>query len=99
MFSRAPGTRQKSRRRRANRLRRSDPAVLFLLIALMGAAISGATMVASRSPHWPAAIVTDCSMPAYKTERPSCVDNLALRPAVTPFKGANAPPDALALEH
>jgi len=65
----------------------------------MGAAISGATMLASTSPHWPAAIVTDCSMPAYKTERPSCVDNLALRPAVTPFKGANAPPDALALEH
>jgi len=98
MFSRAPGTRQKSRRRRANRLRRSDPAVLFLLIALMGAAISGATMVASRSPHWPAPVV-DCSLPAYKSERPPCADKLVLRPATPPFKGASAPPRAFELEY
>jgi len=63
------------------------------------AAISGVTIVAGRSPHWPAAIVTDCSIPAYKTERPSCADDLVLRPATPPFKGANAPPDALELQH
>jgi len=81
------------------RLRRADPAVPFLLIALMGAAISGITMVASKSPHWPAP-VTDCSLPAYKSERrPPCSDNLILRPATPPFKGASAPPSAFELEH
>ena len=99
MFSRALGARQAGRRNRPYGLRHADPAVAFLLIGLMGAAISGVTIVASRRPHWPAVGVTDCSMPAYKTERPSCADNLVLRPATPPFKGANAPPNALALEH
>ena len=71
MFSRALGARQPGRRNRPYGLRHADPVVAFLLIGLMGAAISGVTFVASRSPHWPAVGVTDCSMPAYKTERPS----------------------------
>jgi hypothetical protein len=99
MFSRALGARQAGRHNLPYGLRHADPAVAFLLIGLMGATISGVTIVASRSPHWPAVGVTDCLMPAYKTERPPCADNLVLRPATPPFKGANAPPNALALEH
>jgi hypothetical protein len=35
------------------------------------AAISGVTIVAGRSPHWPAAIVTDCSMPTRPSDHPA----------------------------
>ena len=98
MFSRH-GARHAGRRNRAYRLWRADPVVPFLLIGLMGAAIGGITLLASRSPQWPAAIVTDCSLPAYKTERPSCADTFALRPVTPPFKGANAPSGARALQH
>ena len=100
MFRRALAARHmgQHKRWRRRRRRRAEPAVPFLLIALMGAAISGITMLASRSPHWPAA-VADCSLPAYKSERPPCPDNLVLRPATPPFKGASAPPSAFELEY
>ena len=84
---------------RAYRLRRADPIVPFLLIGLLGAAIGGITLPASRSPQWPAASVTDCSLPAYKAERPSCADTFVLRPVTPPFKGASAPSGARVSEH
>ena len=99
MSWRAVGAKRAGRRNRRFRLLRAEAAVPFLLIGLMGAAISGITIAASRSPHWPAAVVADCSMPAYKSERPSCPDGLAPRPATPPFKGANAPSGVLELEH
>lgn len=98
MFRRTLSARQMGRHKRCRRLRRAQPAVPFLLIALMGAAIGGITMVASKSPHWPAP-VADCSLPAYKSERPPCPDTLILRPATPPFKGASAPPSAFELAY